>query len=321
MINYSFLQKKLHNICLGNLNIKKSLFEIEKKFFFKKINFKENKHVFISGLPRSGTTILLNFLYSTGNYASLTYSDMPFILSPNLYSIFSKKKKFKEQFRMHNDGIKINLDSPESFDEIFFNTFYNEEIEKKYLDYIALILIKYKKYTYLSKNNNNYKRFEFIKNLLPKSIFIVPFREPIQHSYSLLKQHLNFENIHKKDSFISKYMNYLGHNEFGAIHHYWFKPRLYFEINNINYWLEQWLLFYKNLLFKNETINNIRFICYEKICSDVKNREKLTKELNVQNNNNFEFKKALDVIKVDFDEKLGEECNKVYKDLFDRSIK
>ena len=104
---------------LGNKLIKKSLFEIEKIIYLKKVNFKLNKHVFISSLPRSGTTILLNSLYTSGSFASLKYSNMPFITSPNLSRLFYKKKINKTE-RPHKDGLMFDLDSPESFDEVFF---------------------------------------------------------------------------------------------------------------------------------------------------------------------------------------------------------
>ena len=50
-------------------------------------------------------------------------------------------------------------------------------------------------------------------------------------------------------------MNFLGHNEFGQNHKPWFLPELYFNKNEINYWLEQWIKFYDfiYLKYKNET--------------------------------------------------------------------
>ena len=59
MHNYNFIQKILHNFYLGNKFIKKCSFEIEKILFLKK-NFKIDleKHIFITSLPRSGTTAL-----------------------------------------------------------------------------------------------------------------------------------------------------------------------------------------------------------------------------------------------------------------------
>ena len=97
MQNYNVLERIFHDLVLGNNFIKKSFFELEKKIFLpKKLNFDQEKHVFITGLPRSGTTVLLNYVYSSEEFESLTYSNMPLILSPN-FSKFSKKNQLKKK--------------------------------------------------------------------------------------------------------------------------------------------------------------------------------------------------------------------------------
>ena len=92
MQNYSLLQIYLHHFILNNKIIKKSLFHLENLFLKNKNNIKDNKHIFISGMPRSGTTALLNFFYQSNKFASLTYNDMPFAIAPNFGSILPKKK-------------------------------------------------------------------------------------------------------------------------------------------------------------------------------------------------------------------------------------
>ena len=92
MQNYKGIQKFLHDFVLSNKFINNSLFELEKIIYLKNNDISNQKHIFISGLPRSGTTSLLNFIYSCQDFASLTYKHMPFILSPNLFKIFNKKK-------------------------------------------------------------------------------------------------------------------------------------------------------------------------------------------------------------------------------------
>ena len=92
---YNSLDKIIHRLALSNRNIISLLFNIEKFFFNKKKNFHE-KNYFVTGLARSGTTQLLNSLYNTGMFSSYTYSDMPFIFSPNIWnklSSFFKKNK------------------------------------------------------------------------------------------------------------------------------------------------------------------------------------------------------------------------------------
>ena len=216
MQNYSKIQKFLHDLVLSKKFINKSLFELEKIIYLKNKEIKNQNHIFITGLPRSGTTSLLNFIYSSDHYASLTYKNMPFILSPNFSKLFYKKNiPMKE--RLHEDGITFDLNSPEALDEIFFD---NEEkfIKNEMLNYIKLILISENKNRYLSKNNLNYKRINLINSILPNSLFLITIREPIQHAYSMLNQHLHFSKLQKENDFIRRYMNYLGHKEFGLNH-------------------------------------------------------------------------------------------------------
>ena len=62
----------------------------------------------------------MNKIFSTGEFASLQYSNMPFLLSPNLWK---RKSKIESHERAHNDGIIIDGNSPEEFDEYFWKAF------------------------------------------------------------------------------------------------------------------------------------------------------------------------------------------------------
>ena len=85
----------------------------------------------------------------------------------------------------------------------------------------------------------------------------------MQHANSLLNQRLNFSQLQKEDDFIRRYMNYLGHNDLGLNHKPWNNPIRFNNSNDINYWLEQWSLFYQNILKNYQTYNNCFFIIYE----------------------------------------------------------
>lgn len=263
MLNqYNFSQRIIHKLILSSKNILKSLYEFEKLINSKDLNIEElknNNHIFITGLPRSGTTALLNAFYNSNKYASLTYGDMPMITSPNINSkIF---KSFNENYiqRIHADNIYINKQSPESFDEIFLNAF--DENYNEYLNYIGMILKKYNKQLYLSKNNLTYKRKTKLKKILPCASFVITVRHPFYHASSLYHQHLKITEKQKQNHFIIDYMNLTHHNEFGIGHKPWSKPKKYLEINKPNYWLEQWFEFYKNI-FINVNKNDI-VVIYE----------------------------------------------------------
>ena len=116
--SFSLLEKVFFGIIFKINFINKVLFDMEKVFIHKKNSI--NKSIFICGLPRSGTSILLNKIYSSKAFASCTYRNMPFILSPNIWSFFQNFKKSNYSERAHKDGIKINIDSPEAFEEVFW---------------------------------------------------------------------------------------------------------------------------------------------------------------------------------------------------------
>ena len=286
MQNYNNIQKFLHDFVLSKKIINKSLFELEKIIYLKNEDVKNQSHVFITGMPRSGTTSLLYFLFSSNEYASLTYNNMPFILSPNFSKLFHGKDILKKE-RMHGDGIYFDNNSPEALDEIFFDN--DEEfIKNELVNYTQLILINNKKKKYLSKNNLNYKRIDLIQSILPNSIFLIPIRKPLQHAHSLMSQNLHFSRLQKEDDFIRRYMNYLRHNEFGLNHKPWNNPINFDDLNNINYWLEQWYLFYKFIYKKFQSYENCYFIVYEEL-QNPNYVEKKLKKINLEKNKNINF--------------------------------
>ena len=313
MQNYSNIQKILHDFVLSKKIINKLLFEFEKIFCLKSKDIKNNLHIFITGLPRSGTTSLLYYLFSSGEYSSLTYKNMPFVLSPNFSKLFNKKNIIRKE-RLHNDGITFDFNSPEALDEIFFHN-NNEFIKKELLNYIQLILLSNNKAKYLSKNNLNYKRIDLIQSILPNSNFFIPIREPLQHANSLLKQHLNFSKLQKSNDFIRRYMNYLNHNEFGLNHKPWNNSIFFKDPNHINYWLEQWYLFYKFIYKKFQSYGNCHFIVYEKLDNPsyiIKILEKVNLKKNKNLNLHFFKNSNKKIININFDKNIYDKSQLLY---------
>ncbi len=290
---YNFLEKSLHYFILNNHFVSDFIFDLEKKLFLKDNDYKNEKHIFISGLARSGSTLLLNILHQNNNFCSLTYNDMPMILGLNLWSKYFKKKTklIKLEKRAHDDLISINIHSPEAFEEVFWkyvlknnyitknyiiDTAISDEILLEYSRFINLICIKYKKNNYLSKNNNSIFRIEKILKNFNQSFFIIPFRDPLSHAFSLMSQHNKFIKLQNEDSFVKKYMNWLGHHEFGLNHKmFMFKNnKNNFNQNSINYWLDIWINYYEYILgiFNNSTNKKrIIFINYNKLCENKNN--------------------------------------------------
>ena len=314
MNNYSWLQKKLHQLALSSQFIRETTFEFESSLFSNEQQ--TDNDVFVAGLARSGTTILLNALYKSNEFASLSYSDMPFVLAPNLWSKLSFSKDDAVLIeRAHGDGIKVSNKSPEAFEEVFWMTFNDleEDTIRKFKKYIQLIKHRYDKNRYLSKNNQNIRRLEIISNNFPNSKVLIPFRDPIQHANSLLSQHKKFIENSREDKFIANYMKLIGHTEFGPEYKPIYKRNLNFKNDlDINHWLEQWCLVYQNCFKTHQDENNVNFICYEKLCSSKEYWFNILKMLDVKNIYDFEFKESYREISSNIDSELANKAKSLY---------
>ena len=307
MNNYNKLQILFHDIVFKKKFINKFLYDIEKLIYLNKLKNNIDSSIFITGLSRSGTTSLLNFIYSSNEYASLTYRNMPFVLTPHFSKLFNKKNISKRE-RLHKDRINFDINSPESFDEIFFNND-DDFIINELRNYIKLIINSEVKTRYLSKNNLNFKRIDLISSILPESIFLISIRDPLQHAFSLLKQHLNFCKLQRDDDFIRRYMNYIGHNEFGLNHIPLNKPIRYNDFNHINYWLEQWLFFYENIYSNYQSYQNCHFVIYERL-DNLRYITKLLENLDLNKNKNLK----LNYFQISTNKKIDSEYdNNIYR--------
>jgi hypothetical protein len=250
----------------------------------------DEKHVFICGLARAGTTVLMRSFYSTGKFRSLTYRDMPFVLMPRLWKRFFKifHMHGESEERAHGDGIQVDFDSPEAFEEVFWRTFsgneyifekslrpyeVQEDISDQFHSYVQNIVDSaddVNQTRYLSKNNNNILRLNSIRTEFPNAVILIPFREPRQHAFSLLQQHLNFCKRGATDAFSVKYMEWLGHYEFGVGH----KPFAFeadfsrscceHDAKKIDYWLNIWISTYEYLLL-TAPYRSV-FVSFEVLC-------------------------------------------------------
>lgn len=336
---YNFISRWLHHAALQSKAIAEISFDIENAIIKKKGRSFSDNPVFISGLARSGTTILMRHLYETGHFKSLTYLDMPFVLMPNIWKKMSYRKAPAEyEERAHQDGIMIGFDSPEALEEVFWRVFcgkdyiledrlqlhrVDDDILEKFKDYVKNILISSDTVTqtrYLSKNNNHVLRLDYLQKIMPGSHIIIPFREPLQHSNSLLNQHINFSKIQQKDSFLLDYMNWLGHFEFGLNQKSFFldDDTIFREMGNypktdINFWLLNWQNYYRYV--NDHCTKNTIFFNYDKFCRDPGlELSRLFEKLNIISPpiQPESFQPAVKTIK-GFDEGLLEECNSIYK--------
>jgi len=279
---YSASSKLLHHIALDHFNISRNLFALEKKLYVSKIRSINPDYVIVSGLARSGTTALTNLLYQHGNFSSLSYENMPFLMNPVTWKKIYRPRTKQKLERTHGDRIMVNHKSIEAFEEYFFKVHLrdafiteaalqehelNPNIYHQYLCYIHLI--KKRDAYYLAKNNNLILRYRSLRKFNPYFKALFMFREPIEHATSLWTQHQNFIQQQNDDPFILTYMNWLCHHEFGLNHKPFYLSNQHFHasyaISSVNYWIEIWIYYYQELLkiVQEETGNKMFLIHYE----------------------------------------------------------
>ena len=342
---YGPTARMLHSVALGFPPITEASFDIN-RMIYKSDASTQGPPVFIAGLARAGTTILMRSIYSTGVYRSLTYRDMPFVLMPNIWSKFSSyfRTHRDAEERAHGDRIKVNYDSPEAFEEVFWRTFCqreyikkdslrpheaNQEVIEKFRKYVSNVVASAEdkqQLRYLSKNNNNLLRLGTIRKAFPDAVILIPYRDPIQHALSLQTQHERFTKQHDSDPFSLNYMNWLGHHEFGQNH----KPFVFpndkangdqYSPEQTEYWLDIWARTYRHAL--QNVPQNSFFIGYERLCNepvDVMNLlfERLGSEPPAEIHQTLQQAPTRDV--ADLDHNLVSEVHEVYQTLERNSL-
>ncbi|MEM6519696.1 MAG: sulfotransferase [Cyanobacteria bacterium P01_C01_bin.70] len=293
--SYSKLDQTLHKIAFKTYDAQTALAGFENQRFSERLtHFKTARPVFITALPRAGTTLLLECFARSPEFASHCYRDMPFVLIPCLWNSYSKifQRDVKAQERAHGDGMKISPDSPEALEEILWETFWprhyqtdriipwsherNEEFAKFFRSHMRKISLlrcvsSPDSTRYVSKNNANIARIRLLGALFPDAAIIIPFRHPLNHSASLLQQHLNFLSIHKTDSFALEYMQAIGHHDFGQNlcpidFDGWLDRRQSQSAESIVFWLEYWIASYAHFL--KEKSDFLSFLNYDSLCKN-----------------------------------------------------
>lgn len=250
--------------------------------------------VFVTGLPRAGTTLLLEIIESTGEFASHTYRDMPMVLTPLFWSRVSRrfKRQVQAQARAHGDGMMVGLDSPEALEEVVWMAFWRKQygdrgiapwdrrlrhtaFENFFASHAKKIILEYggeqaRDLRYLSKNNLNIARLGYIAKVLPDARIVVPFRAPLEHAASLLKQHRNFLRMHADDAFSRRYMRHLGHFDFGENLKLidfdgWLASVADWSPESLAFWLRYWVSSYRFLL--DNLPAQARLFSFDRFCA------------------------------------------------------
>jgi hypothetical protein len=210
-------------------------------------------------------------------------------MAPNLWKLITRysPKEIVAVERAHGDGMVVNADSPEAFEEVFWDTFRtdkpntrcfgntpSDEAMTAFADYRTIVaspksdLPGHPHYRYLSKNNNNLLRLDRLSEA-PSGTILLVFRNPITTAYSLYEQHQRFCATHRVDRFTQHYMTWLAHHEFGL----GYRPFCFAlaEMNpsltptDPNYWLDYWNAVYRYVLTKQNL--RIHLVDYDALCT------------------------------------------------------
>jgi hypothetical protein len=249
---YSGLDRFLHKLVLGSKVIQSTSFELQQLIAPKPP--KPDRPVFVVGMARSGTTTLLNLLFATGEFESSRYRDLPLPLFP---AFWRKVHKGFHQGqspiqRAHDDGILVSPDSPEAFEEIYWDNIGNHLSEKELVESFSYYISSIAGASgpgkrYISKNNNNITRLDLLEKVCKEinGVIIIPIRDPLKTATSSLRMHQRFIAMQEKDPFVLEYMNLLGHREFGKglqwlqVGSQAFKPS--YPTTEVECWLEYWI--------------------------------------------------------------------------------
>ena len=295
---YSKLDRFLHYLAFSGIEVQKALSDIEARLYARRLGGIElDRPVFITALPRAGTTLLLETLGALDVFATHTYRNMPFLLIPLLWDALSRRFRVSDTVveRAHGDGMTIGFDSTEAFEEVVWRAFWpekyledriatwtatDEDVHREFEPFIKTHMAKMialravqkpNAVRYLSKNNANIARIPKITRLFPDAAILVLFRNPIDHVASLSRQHLNFSKIHAAEPFTRRYMADIGHFDFGANLRpidfgHWLSREDLNPTHTADFWLAYWCAAYAHILAR--LCDNVTLVSYDSLCAN-----------------------------------------------------
>ncbi|WP_413042844.1 sulfotransferase family protein [Pseudomonas sp. YJ42] len=280
-------------IRLGNLETKAVADAIE--------DVRVDRPIFIAGLARSGTTVLLEQLATHPQVTSHRYIDYPPVLTPywwNRWLEMVPRATEVARERAHQDGISITSQSPEAFEEVLWMAFFPDahdpdhssvmggqhvhpEFERFYAEHLRKLLAVRKRQRYVAKGNYNLVRLGYLHRLYPEARFVLAIRDPIWHIASLIKQHRLFVTGENAEPRALEHMRRVGHYEFGLdrraintgdtaltrkITELWASGR------EVEGWAHYWAAIYSyvaDVLANDEALHQAcLMVRYEALCSD-----------------------------------------------------
>ena len=294
----------------GNPGLWVRLGNLESKLLEKLVDaVRIERPVFIAGLPRSGSTLVLELLASINGVATQRYRDFPPIFTPywwNRLVDLLPRRTLEPVERAHGDGIYITPESPEAMEEPIWMAFFpgahdpdhsqvldvqqqHAEFARFYRHHISKLLLLRGANRYASKNHYNITRLDFLLSVFPDARFVIPVRDPANQIASLMKQHALFSEAEKAHPRALEQMRQMGHFEFGLDR----RPintgdrenvgavlNLWKTNQEVRGWARYWTSLYgyvADRLDSNRALRDASMVlCYEKLCQS---REEMIRTL------------------------------------------
>ncbi|MCB9994675.1 MAG: sulfotransferase [Hyphomicrobiaceae bacterium] len=295
---YSALDRLFHRLAFANIGLQLDLSKREDGKSADAIaTLEQGRSVYITAMPRAGTTLLLTLLAAHPDFASHTYRQMPVLFAPLTWQAWSRRfaTRAKVRERAHGDGLDVSEDSAEAFEEALWRAFWqahygertialwraeenHPEFEAFYRRHRAKLILAHNRasaegrpaHRYLAKNNANIARLDWLTRHDPEALVIVPLRDPFAHIASLMRQDENFMRRHGDDRFAERYMRDLGHFEFGRLHRLFAFPEApewqLFTGRHVDYWARYWRAAHTHLAAHRDP--RIRLFDYDAFCND-----------------------------------------------------
>ncbi len=259
-----------------------------------------DKPIYISGLARSGTSVLIEIVASHPQVMTHQYRDFPFLFIPYWWRQTlerSAQPVGAAVERAHGDRLMVTSQSPEAMEEMLWMAYFrrlhdphgcsaldtattNAAFERFYRDHIRKLLLISGRKRYASKGNYNLTRMVYLQRLFPDARFVLPVRRPREHIASLMKQHQLFGAAARRHPRSVAHLDRVGHFEFG-VHRHCINPdarsdviesieTLWRQGEEVRGWARYWANLYRWVnaqLQSNESLRRSTLIVrYEDMC-------------------------------------------------------
>jgi hypothetical protein len=189
--------------------------------------------IYVSGLARSGTTLLHEIVSSHPGVATHRLKDYPMVFTPYWWRRGTASKRAQQPWeRPHRDKMMVTNDSPDAVEEMLWMAFFpkchdpaisnligaetsNPAFESFYKAHIGKLVLAERATRYAAKANYHIARLPYLARLFPDARFLIPIRAPAGHIASLMRQHEWFSAGHRQHRRSLTFMQRSGHFEFG----------------------------------------------------------------------------------------------------------